>query len=75
MIVQMAHVQLFEHWRNYSLNKFWENTGEYSLMQVALYIWSFISRSEKEGLQGFVERQLWNIIEIISTSSLFSVKS
>ena len=74
MIVQMAHVQLFEHWRNYSLNKFWENTGEYSLMQVALYIWSFISRSEKEGLQGFVERIMkynWNNIHI---KSFFSEK-
>ena len=75
MIIQMVHVQLFEHWRNSSLNKSWENTGEYSLMQVKHYIWSFISRSKKEGLQGFIERQLWNITEIIPTSSLFSVKS
>ena len=24
MIIQMVHVQLFEQWRNYSLNKSWE---------------------------------------------------
>ena len=70
MIIQTVYMQLFEHWRNYSLNKSWEIIWWIFFIASKPYIWSFISRSKKKRLVGIhrevIMKYSWNIIHLKS---------